>query len=750
MSRTGLASAFVLGAALVACAPTDDVASYDPVAAIAGAVPADLAADSRTAVTIAWDDAGVHPRMLTGEFAVDGATAEAAARDFLIRHGRTLAVEPAELALVTTRVGLAGTYVRFQQQVAGVAVFDHQVVVVVAADRRTVRAVNLGRTRALSVPLLTADRGPLAAIAAARARLGAIVESRAPIAIRGIEADDPAGPRLGYRVTIAATAPAATWEVAVDAATGAIRSVRDRNAYADGTGLVYDSSAVASTGNIALVDNNDATSPVLDGARFAVALRRLDGTGVLRGSWADVTPANAANRATSATLAFAYTRTDDRFEEVVAYYHLDRAQTRIQALGFTDANHRVQGARVNALAEDNSYYDPGDKLLRFGAGGVDDAEDGDIVLHEYGHSIQDDQVPGWGNGDEGAMGEGFGDYLASSFSEGLPAAAGHVQTLVQYPCVGEWDATSYDSGSPPCLRRTDGTKHAPEATDGEVHDDGEIWAAGLWRARTAVGADVMDRLVIESHFLLTTNEPFRNGAMAIVLADQMVFAGAHQVLVRRALYQHGLLRALQPAASFAAIVASQPVTIQNPHNANGLYNNRLDDTQTFTRPGSQALRVHFSSIALRANGGCDDPSCDNIYLTDAGGDLYQIFTASENGARTSVQVPGDTVKIRLVTDGSMQATGYVIDRVEAMGGITAIDAAPDAPVDARPIDARRPDAAIAPDAAPPVDAPPATVDAADPGFKGDEGGCCSTGAAPTSSGALGLLATGLLARRRRR
>jgi hypothetical protein len=34
--------------------------------------------------------------------------------------------------------------------------------------------------------------------------------------------------------------------------------------------------------------------------------------------------------------------------------------------------------------------------LAFGEGGVDDAEDVDVVLHEYGHAIQHDTVPGWG------------------------------------------------------------------------------------------------------------------------------------------------------------------------------------------------------------------------------------------------------------------------------------------------------------------------------------------------------------------
>ena len=81
---------------------------------------------------------------------------------------------------------------------------------------------------------------------------------------------------------------------------------------------------------------------------------------------------------------------------------------------------------MHFYAEDNSFYSPGDRGLHFGDGGVDDAEDADIVLHEYGHSVQDNQVPGWGPGgdtEQGAIGEGFGDLLAgmSYMGTGNPA-----------------------------------------------------------------------------------------------------------------------------------------------------------------------------------------------------------------------------------------------------------------------------------------------------------------------------------------
>jgi len=47
---------------------------------------------------------------------------------------------------------------------------------------------------------------------------------------------------------------------------------------------------------------------------------------------------------------------------------------------------------------------------------MDDAEDGETVLHEFGHAIQDAICPDFGQSPEAAaMGEGFGDYFAGSF-----------------------------------------------------------------------------------------------------------------------------------------------------------------------------------------------------------------------------------------------------------------------------------------------------------------------------------------------
>ena len=139
----------------------------------------------------------------------------------------------------------------------------------------------------------------------------------------------------------------------------------------------------------------------------------------------------------------------------MVYFHIDRVQRHIQQLGFANVLNGSIKVNVDGIPDDNSFYSPMSKSLTFGTGGVDDAEDADIILHEYGHAIQDDQVPGFGpSGEARAMGEGFGDYLAASFF-----AERKAERL--RPCVGTWDAVAYSGDEPPSLRRLDSTKKYP-------------------------------------------------------------------------------------------------------------------------------------------------------------------------------------------------------------------------------------------------------------------------------------------------
>jgi hypothetical protein len=225
---------------------------------------------------------------------------------------------------------------------------------------------------------------------------------------------------------------------------------------------------------------------------------------------------------------------------VMAYYHIDTVQRYIQSLGFKDGKGILnRPIRVNAhgTKEDNSFYDPspGRHDITYGDGGVDDAEDAEILIHEYGHAIQDAIVSGYGQKTEGrAMGEGFGDYLAGTFYCKYKKGARRLK-------LGEWDAKGYQGGPQECLRRLDSAKHYPENMEGEEHADGVIWSARLWQVRKLLGAKKADTVILESHFYLSQYADFKDGAEAIIMAEKNIYGGKRTKALTKIFRDAGIL-----------------------------------------------------------------------------------------------------------------------------------------------------------------------------------------------------------------
>ncbi len=253
---------------------------------------------------------------------------------------------------------------------------------------------------------------------------------------------------------------------------------------------------VADLGDQTLTDQKDADYPALAPAYHDVVLTNLDGSGYLAGDWAQIVSETGAP-AYSPAGQFRYHRDDDRFEQVMAYYWITEAQKYIQGLGFgttrRPVNMKSQRVRINQWGVDNSFATTHKDELRFGKGGVDDAEDAEVILHEYGHAIHFSQGFVFGSEEAGAISEGFGDYWAVTVSSLLAPTADPA-------CVADWDSTSYTSRTPHCLRRIDRDLHYPEDLRGEVHYDGQIWSRALWDIRQAVGSSKADTLILEAQF----------------------------------------------------------------------------------------------------------------------------------------------------------------------------------------------------------------------------------------------------------
>ena len=133
-----------------------------------------------------------------------------------------------------------------------------------------------------------------------------------------------------------------------------------------GTATVFVSNPVQSLGDETLTDQKDSDAAVPASAYYKVTLTNLDGSGFLRGDYANVV-SETGNPASSPTNTFNYTRSQDEFEQVMAYYWITEAQKYIQSLGFRAVNNESQDVRINQWGHDNSFETdhPKDEL-RFG------------------------------------------------------------------------------------------------------------------------------------------------------------------------------------------------------------------------------------------------------------------------------------------------------------------------------------------------------------------------------------------------
>lgn len=377
---------------------------------------------------------------------------------------------------------------------------------------------------------------------------------------------------LAYSVLIMTENPLCDWSFFIDAASGKILEKKDIIKHLpDGSGLVFDPNPVVTANNNTL---RQPTATIAAGCGYAgtalatinaqrvtrtlKGLKLSGGVYSLEGAFAKITnitaPASTIPTETSAT-AFTYSSADEKFGAVNLYYHIDTIQRYIQSLGITTANNR-QTAADPAVNGFSAYYSPGNKSLHMGISRPchpDKSQEGDAIIHEYGHAIQDNQVPGWGStnpvtgrDESGAMGEGWGDILACVFF----ASFGN---QYQRESFEDWAYVEHGASA---LRRVDGTKVYPTSWSNEVHNDGEIWSAALWNIYRTIGGDSLNladrnaardallKTVILSHHLLLPSASMPDGAEAIMKthADSADYRGKYLMQMLNSFHDRGILK----------------------------------------------------------------------------------------------------------------------------------------------------------------------------------------------------------------
>ncbi len=439
-----------------------------------------------------------------------------------------------DLVLDAVQVVPGGSHVRFVQSIDGVPVYRADLVVSLNADGDHVTAVASNYD-----PSIDQGTSTMATLSVAEAREIAI----ASLGIDGapqftgdmteglwiVRDEDIAGstPHLAWRITVPVMDPLGDWEVFVDARSGDVLRLLDQALYVDGSGSAFDPDPLTTaqaTYNVpagSYVDNNDADHPSLTAQIFTRPLPELtylSGLYYLRGPWVyiDEFESPVSTPVTSADPnGFIYTRNPQGFEDTNAYFHIDENQRWIQALGFNNIQHAPIHVDTHGLSgADNSHYIPSTNRIAWGEGGVDDAEDTDVLLHEYGHAIQQSSRPGWGGGHQASMGEGFGDYWAGSYSASISDFRNY--------WVFNWDGHNPFWGG-----RILNSTATYSSWGGDIYANGTIWASCLWLMRAEMGRTALDKDVLKHHFYQGTSCTAPQAAQYLMQADRELYEGLH-------------------------------------------------------------------------------------------------------------------------------------------------------------------------------------------------------------------------------
>ena len=460
------------------------------------------------------------------------------AHDFLKTNKEILALNGIRLRRTRTIESLGAHHIIHQQRLDGVPI--HRAYVTVHLDRD--RRVYLVKNRA--VPRELAEPSAKFKVTQAAARKHALRSATKKPRLSGILACErmwfPLKSKLrpAFRVRIRCRKPRQDWIIFVDGETGRILKKYDNLAEGKGIANIFDPNPVIALGGPGRLLRDGHRQPPPKDAYSTVTLRDLNSSGRLDGR--RVTTQLTKRRVHQPDRKFCFKSNHRAFEEVMAYFHIDRAIGYLEAMGFRGSRAIFRApipVDANGTDEDNSWFSPHDSSLTFGLGGIDDAEDAEIILHELGHAIQDAICPGFGQSAEAAaMGEGFGDYFSASFFANKKSP--HYRTS-----IGTWDAIKDTEHDPPCVRRVDEKLTYESFDHGETadeHDNGQIWSATLWDIRTAVLPEVADRIIVESHFQLDGFTTFARGARAIIDADRNLNRGRHLAQLQRVFHRRGI------------------------------------------------------------------------------------------------------------------------------------------------------------------------------------------------------------------
>lgn len=407
---------------------------------------------------------------------------------------------------------------------------------------------------------------------------------------------------------------------------------------------------------------NPATTPSLT----SVTLKNLSTGPLLRGKFGrpynakcnrtvtDTSNLSGLSTASSANRKYLYKKTDNRLEEVMAYYHANVEHDTLKSLfGFKVLDVQIP-IFVNVLDPnntsvgfDNAFYTrdpnfPKTGFLLFGCGNIfpNFALDGNVINHEYGHAVLDHIEPKlletYEHNYPGAIHEHTGDVMASYF--------GGNAIIAEYAGVSKDKKQSF-------TRNMDNTRkypndvYEPSLHTSEVHYTGEILNGVYWNIRKVLGADKAFKLFFSAINLIPGDATFFDMRDAWITADNNLFSGKDKNAINTAFTNHGI-KGNDPGNNLSTLALSAmsfykynpntgKLTKQTTFNEGDYILVSLKAKVSKLTPAYNLIPTDFSLAGNGAN-----TFRGQLYLNEALNGTYEYFIAmiTSNGASGKIDI----------------------------------------------------------------------------------------------------------------
>lgn len=282
-------------------------------------------------------------------------------------------------------------------------------------------------------------------------------------------------------------------------------------------------------------NNNGADNPLLNAQRkpVPVTLKFENGTFYAANDFVEIKNLESPNVLPfeNTTGVFDYNRSQAAFQDLMCLYHIEKINKYYQSLGFepfiktplpVDA-HAYQGVDMSRFEVVN-----GVPSLFFGTGGVHDAEDADVIIHEYFHAVGYAIAPNTTSGNERlAVEEANCDFMATQHSKEASS--------FNWRWVFNWDGhNEFWDG-----RNTDNTKRYPTNVSSDFYSSSEIWSGFLNDLSLDIGRDNVTKLLLNSMYFYTNNISMQTACDLLFISDSILFNYANNEAMKNRAIQRG-------------------------------------------------------------------------------------------------------------------------------------------------------------------------------------------------------------------